>query len=278
MTDSEVSSRPRGAEALFEQAASRYDDVGVAFFRPHAAELVHRAGIGTGERVLDVGCGRGAVTMPAATAVGPTGAVTATDLAPTMVRLTQEDVRRAGLDHVSVSIGDAADPQFADGSFDVVTAGLVVFMLLDPVGALGAYARVLRAGGRVAFSTFAQQDAWFSEAMRAFASHTPTNSGPPGGRGGPFGSEESTREVLAEAGFGAPAFSTFEVRSDFRGPEHWLEWAWSHGTRGILQQVPEDRFAAATEAAFAVLEDVRAADGSLTLTTTTRITVAPVAV
>ncbi len=121
--------RSNGTVEVFEQAATSYDRTGVSFFGPFGAELVRRAGIRPGERVLDVGCGRGAVLFPAAQATGPTGQVTGIDLAPAMVALTAEEVTRAGLTHVDVRVGDAQQPDFPEGSFDAVLAGLVVFLL-----------------------------------------------------------------------------------------------------------------------------------------------------
>ena len=50
----------------------------------------------------------------------------------------------ATLPQVAVTAGDAQDPGFPDGSFDMITAGLVLFFLPDPAGALRAYRRLLR--------------------------------------------------------------------------------------------------------------------------------------
>jgi ubiquinone/menaquinone biosynthesis C-methylase UbiE len=89
----------------FDEAAATYDAVGVEFFTPMGAELVRRAAIRPGEHVLDVGCGRGAVLLPAAHATGPGGRVTGIDLAPAMVALTGREV--ADLPWVTVAVGDA---------------------------------------------------------------------------------------------------------------------------------------------------------------------------
>ena len=260
-----------GLIAAFDAAAPTYDHVGVDFFGPFAEALVRHAGIRPGERVLDVGCGRGAVLFPAAEATGPTGQVIGVDLAPAMVDLCRRHIEAAGLRHVSVEVGDAGEPPFAPGGFDVVTAGLVLFFLPDPRGALRTYRRLLRPGGRLAFSSFARNDPHLVAAMRALAAHLP-----PGGRPTPapdplFAGEDTIREALMTIGYADPAFTEVTVKSRFRDAAHWLEWAWSHGARMLLQQIAPDRLAAAGADAAAALAGARGGDGTLSLTTTVRL-------
>lgn len=259
--------------AAFDAAAGTYDQVGVDFFSPFGAELVRRAGVRAGERVLDVGCGRGAVLFPAARAVGPDGHVTGTDAAPSMVELTGADAARQGLRQVTVEVGDAQDPAFPPGSFDVVTAGLVLFFLPDPHAALRAYGRLLRPGGRVALSTFAAQEPDLGRALRAFASHVPGEAQRPPARDPMFGSAEATVAAVADAGFRDVTCTEFSVVSRFRDQEHWLAWCWSHGARAVLRQIPPDRLPAATAEAFAAMWGAPTSGADLSMTTTIRAVV-----
>ena len=107
--------------------------------------------------MLDLGCGRGHVLLPAAAAVGPTGEVVGVDFAPSMIAATTDAAK--DLPWVRVTDGDADHPGFPDGSFDVVTAGFMVFLLPDPPAAVARWARLLRPGGRLALSTFAEETA-----------------------------------------------------------------------------------------------------------------------
>ncbi|WP_428983181.1 class I SAM-dependent methyltransferase [Phytohabitans maris] len=258
----------------FDEAAHTYDQVGVSFFGPFGAELVRRAGVKQAERVLDVGCGRGAVLFPAARAVGPEGHVTGTDAATTMVDLTGAEAARRGLRHVAVAVGDAQEPAFPAGSFDVVTAGLVVFMLPDPHAALRAYARVLRPGGRLALSCFASQDPAFGRAMRALAGHLPAGAEPPPTPDPMFASAEATLAAVADAGFGEVTSTEFSAVSRFRDAEHWLAWCWSHGARALLRRIPVDQLPAATADASAAMWGGGGRGGELSMTTTIRAVVA----
>ena len=83
--------------AVFDRAAETYDRVGVDLFQPIAARLVEESGPKVGERVIDIGCGRGAALLPLAAAVGPTGRAIGLDLAPQMVAATASEAAQAGL-------------------------------------------------------------------------------------------------------------------------------------------------------------------------------------
>ncbi|TDC85620.1 methyltransferase domain-containing protein [Micromonospora sp. KC606] len=266
--------QPNSAAEVFEQAAAHYDRTGVSFFGPFGAELVRRAGIRPGDRVLDVGCGRGAVLFPAADATGPTGRVTGIDLAPAMVALTAEDVTRAGLTHVDVRVGDAQRPDFPPGSFDAVLAGLVVFLLPEPEQALRAYGRLLRPSGRLAISTFAAHDPAFVAAMDALAAHLPPDWQRPAPAADPFADQQAITATLAAVGLTVATIGEHRVESRFRDIDHWTEWMWSHGGRALLRHIPADRLDAATADAARALEPARVPGGGLTLTTAVRMTVA----
>jgi len=250
---------------VFDEAATSYDSVGVDFFTPIGAELVRRAAIRPGEHVLDVGCGRGAVLLGAAAAAGPEGRVVGTDLAPHMVELTA--AATAHLPTVSVQVGDAQAPAFAPESFDVVTAGLVLFFLPDPPAALAAHHRLLRPGGRLAFSSFAAYDPRYEAAMKALAAHTAT---PLQQRSTPtlFRTAETIRAALAA--YSDVRITEFVQVSHFTGIEQWMTWMASHGGRGLVRAVPPERLPAATAAAEAELTD----GGGFELTTKVRIVVA----
>ncbi|MFI7549085.1 class I SAM-dependent methyltransferase [Micromonospora sediminimaris] len=268
------SARPSGAAEVFEQAAPSYDRTGVSFFGPFGAELVRRAAIRPGERVLDVGCGRGAVLFPAAHATGPTGHVTGIDLAPAMVALTAEDVTRAGLTHVDVRVDDAQQPDFPPRSFDAVLAGLVVFLLPQPQQALRAYAQLLRSSGRLVISTFGAQDPAFVAATDALAAHLPTDQARPARPAGPFADEQAITATMDGAGLTVTSIVAHRIESRFDDVDHWVRWMWSHGGRALLQHLPADRLPTATADAAQALDAARDAGGGLSLTTEIRITVA----
>lgn len=227
--------RKAGVAAVFDRAAATYDQVGVEFFRPAGELLVRRTSPQAGERVLDVGCGRGASALPAARLVGPTGSVTATDLAPAMV----EAVRRqaADLPWLTAEVGDAEQPP--PGPFDVVQGGLVMFFLPDFAGALERYQEVLAPGGRLGFTWFGRPDPRWEPVFEALGSVLPAEQRPPRrpGTDGPFASPDAMAGFLAERGWRDVATSDEELSVRVRDADHWFEWSWSAGYRMMLERI-----------------------------------------
>ena len=100
-----------------------------------------------GDRILDVGCGPGAVSAALATTVGPTGSVLGIDLQESQLERARRYVSDHGLQNVTFEVGDAIDLAFDDESFDLVYAKLLVMHLPDPLVGLREMMRVLRLGG-----------------------------------------------------------------------------------------------------------------------------------
>lgn len=128
----------------FDVAASAYDRFMGGWSVGLSPQLADLAGIGPGQRVLDVGCGPGALTTELVLRVG-LGSVTAVDPSASFVAAARE--RHPGLD---VRQASAEALPFPDGSFDAALAQLVVHFMTDPVAGLREMARVTRPGGIIA--------------------------------------------------------------------------------------------------------------------------------
>jgi O-methyltransferase/aklanonic acid methyltransferase len=238
----------------------------VRFYGPLGRRLVAAAGLSPGMRVLDVGCGRGACTFPAAEAVGPSGSVTAVDAAEAMVEATRQAAREQGTSQVTVLAGDAGRPDFPEGSFDALVAGLVVFLLPDPAAALRAYHRLLRPGGRFAMSSFGAVDPRFFQVTDVLPQFLDEPLGPvPGRDDDAFASKESVAALVSGAGFEEVGVADSDLDVEFADTAQWWDWLWQTAGRMILERIPVERLPQARDAARRRMDEVRDADGRLSL-------------
>jgi ubiquinone/menaquinone biosynthesis C-methylase UbiE len=129
---------------VFEVGADSYRRFMGRFSEALAGPFAQAAGVRTGQRVLDVGCGPGALTAQLVRRLG-SGAVSAVDPSASFVAAIRDRFPQ-----VSVQRGVAERLPFADRSFDAALAQLVVHFMTDPVRGLAEMARVTRAGGLVA--------------------------------------------------------------------------------------------------------------------------------
>jgi SAM-dependent methyltransferase len=109
-----------------------------------AAGLIDFAGVSDGDRVVDVGCGTGQLTIELANRVGGKN-VGAIDVSEPVV-----EVCRARVPDADVRVGSAESLPWSSAEFDAALAQLVVNLVDDPPRAVGEMARVARPGGTVA--------------------------------------------------------------------------------------------------------------------------------
>jgi arsenite methyltransferase len=105
-----------------------------------------------GEVVLDLGSGAGADVLISARRVAPGGRAIGLDMTEEMVELARRNAAEAGVDNVEFLQGYLEDIPLPDNSVDVVISNCVINLAADKSVVLAEAARVLRPGGRLAFS------------------------------------------------------------------------------------------------------------------------------
>lgn len=140
--------------AMFDRISGVYDRMNSVMtagldrrWRSRAADL---AGVGAGDRVLDVATGTGDLAFELARRVGPSGEVVGTDFSEPMLEHAREKTARsAGAVPVRFEWGNALELSYADGEFAAATVGFGARNFSDLERGISEMARVVRPGGHV---------------------------------------------------------------------------------------------------------------------------------
>lgn len=200
---------------------------------PHLAIAVS-AGLGT--RALVLCCGHGSVS----TALLAQGAqVTGLDFSPAMLGIARS--KAPGATFIE---GDAMQLDLADAAFDAVTIGFGMPHVPDPRRVLAEARRVLRPGGRIAFSTWCgpEVDGAFGYVFSAIAAHgSPGISLPPGPGANDYAAPEIAYPALEKAGFGGFACNLVASHWSVEDPAMVYEFFRDGTARGgaLLRPQPE---------------------------------------
>jgi SAM-dependent methyltransferase len=234
----------------FDVAAEAYDAFMGRYSRLLSAQLADVAGVHPGQRVLDVGCGTGALTGELVTRLGA-ASVAAVDPSRPFVAAIAE--RYPG---VEVREASAGALPFPDDAFDATLAQLVVHFMNEPVGDLIELRRVTRPGGVVAACVWDHAGGQgplrvFWDTARTLDPDVDDESQLPGTR------EGHLEELFAEAGLQAIEGTALSIRVEHPGFDAW----WEPFTRGVgpagayLRRVDAARHDAIREAARRAIAD-----------------------
>lgn len=136
--------------------AERYLAEWVPRFLPYHHDLVRELALVEGQRVLVVSCGPGAEVLAVARAVGDSGHVRATDKNPDLLRLCDEQVKKAGFPAVTCEA--AAPDAVGDGKWDAIICAFGIWNLEQRALVLKAWASGLAPSGKVGILTFSPPD------------------------------------------------------------------------------------------------------------------------
>jgi SAM-dependent methyltransferase len=123
-------------------------DLLAEIMRPTTLRLLKEAGLRSGDRCLDLGCGGGHVVLDMARIVGPRGFVTGADFDPQVVELARQDARDTGAGNVEYHVADAR--VFDGGPFDLVYSRFLLSHVSEPDSVLARMRQLARPGGRIA--------------------------------------------------------------------------------------------------------------------------------
>ena len=176
--------------------------------------LVERLEPRRGQTLLELAAGTGETGFLAAARLGQEGRLISSDFSPEMVRAAERVAGELGVTNAEFRVLDAERPDLCDGSVDGVLCRYSYMLTGDQLGALRETRRVLRAGGRVAFSTWGDpaRNPWMTLSARVMIERgliQPFSSEGPGMFALPDG--ETIAPLLAEAGYGQVEIEEMEV-------------------------------------------------------------------
>ncbi|MFI1697180.1 class I SAM-dependent methyltransferase [Streptomyces bobili] len=273
--------------AAFNSAAATYDRLGVEFFTPMGRRLVERAAPAVGDRVLDVGCGRGACVFPAAERVGPEGRVVGIDVAEAMIEEATKEAALRDAAMVELRVMDGEHPDFAPHSFDVVLGSYSVIFLPDAPTALARYAPLLSPGGRLAFTSPVFSDDTFPFLPPVFTELIPRElllDLPPQWQpeqlqqrfNSWLADPRDLTRTLERCGFQEVTVVDEPVTLVAESGLAWVDWSHTQGMRLLWNHLAPDKRQQLRERLITSLDAMRDGDGPLTIETPVRYVTATV--
>ncbi len=116
------------------------------------------AGLKLGQKVVEVGCGPGFFTIPAAKIVGTSGIVYAVDVNPRAVKRVEAKIRKCGIDNIKPILGNAANSGLPDSSIDLSFIFGLRYIAGGLSNLISEMYRILKSGGILSFEKITGSD------------------------------------------------------------------------------------------------------------------------
>jgi SAM-dependent methyltransferase len=235
----------------FAAPAEHYDRFMGRYLPTLAGALADAAGVTSGMRVVDVGCGPGGLTSELAARVGAAN-VAAIDPAPQFVAACRD--RNPGAD---VREGVAEELPWGDGEFDAALSSLVIGFMKEPDRGVREMARVTRPGGTVAACMWDTTTGGMRMLQLFWSAARRLDPGVEGERRLAGTAEGDLEERLMRAGLEDVAGHTLEARADYSGfDDFWEPFTFAVGPAGhFLKSLSDERRASVREELRATLPD-----------------------
>lgn len=248
-------------EQLFDDAAAAYDRAGPSLFTRFGTRLAEHMPLTPGMTILDVATGKGAVILPIARRVGPSGHVTGVDLSGTILQEADRAVCAARLTNVELCKMDAEHLQFPDGAFDAVTCAFSLFLFPDLDAALREMYRVCRPGGLLGVSLFDKTPPPFDPGWPILLKQFMAS-----GRGVVMPQQVAYAPPEVETLLGRVGFRSVATQSEtndivFATLEDWWSFQFTVGTRLTIQSMDEQTRSRLKEEHLGKLRPLLAPDG-----------------
>jgi len=230
-------------EQTFNSIAESYDCPEMRYFRYAADYMINLSKIPPGSRVCDVAAGTGMVTIAAAKQVRSSdglGRVQAIDFSEAMLKKAERNIQKYALENVDMHVMDAEKLEFRSDYFDLICCGFGIFFLPAPEKAIEKWQRILKPGGQIIFSTFADSAfmpmaRWFKEDVESLGVEYPDKGWQP------FSKEEDCLALLDAERFKKQTITRKQHGIHLKDEHEWWRIISSSGYRAILDMLKPEQ-------------------------------------
>lgn len=141
----------------WDKAAGFYEAFWQKQLYPAQKKLLELANIRKGDRIIDIACGTGLVSFPAAEQTGDKGFVMANDISDKMVETGTAIAKEKKLSNISFRRMDAEELQVEDNSYDIALCALGFMYFPDPLKAFKEMHRSLKPGGHAVVAVWGRR-------------------------------------------------------------------------------------------------------------------------
>ena len=141
----------------WDRASGYYETYWQKQLYPAQQKLLQLANIKGGEKIIDIACGTGLVSFPAAEQAGKEGFVMANDISDKMVETGTAIAKERNLSNISFQRMDAEELPVEDNSYDIALCALGLMYFPDPLKAIKEMHRLLKPGGRAVVAVWGRR-------------------------------------------------------------------------------------------------------------------------
>lgn len=231
--------RKNKIKETFNVASAGYDKPALRFFADAAEHLADSMGLTGSERILDVACGTGTVTLACAQRLG-NGHVLGVDLSESMLEKAYVKAKARNLDNLAFKCVDIETMDFGANTFDGACCGFGIFFLPDMEAGLRNIKHHVKPNGIIAISSFTGAvmeplSKQFIDRIQAYGVELPPLS---------WKRLDDTTKLCSLYKAAGMDMKTFEARTVQTGYhltcfEEWWDILWYSGFRGLLNQLSE---------------------------------------
>lgn len=247
----------------YEAVAADYDRWLAVVTARFADPLLDLATPRNGDRVLDAACGPGVLTSRLLPRIRPDGRCTGIDFSERMIGLARAHL---GQDPAAgFEVMDVERLEFAAATFDLAVCGFGLMHFPDAGRALAELRRVLKPGGRIALSVWAElpRVEFMATILTAVKAVAPDAGFPPGPPMFGYGTPAALQPLLDAAGFTRPLFREVGIELEFPTFDHYWNALVLGAARlgGVVRALPADRQAALRDRVAGALAPRRSGEG-----------------